>query len=120
MIMKYFKLFLCGIFILIFSPAFAKNADSKDFQAPVDDIFLISLGVLNNLNYKIEEIQSQSGYILFKTTRGEYLLWVSENNSSSSNVKIQKAKRNSPLSEVQNAVFQSISDNLNNVPKRID
>ena len=106
----------------IFMRFFAKISDSRDFPANADDVFLITLGVLNNLDYKIEEIQSGSGYILFKTPDSEYLLMVSENDNASANVKIQKVKKpaKGTLGEVQAAIYNSISENLNNLPKKAD
>ena len=116
--MKKIVLFL----MLLITPAcFSLTKDSIEFKMSSDDVFIMSLGILSKLNYKIDEIQSKSGYILFKTRENhEYLLMVSENGENSSFVKILKTKQSYPLKEVQQIVFTALGENMQDVIKKAD
>lgn len=118
---KIFLTFLLFFLICFNSFVFAKAADSKNYKINADNLYMISLTVLNNLNYKIEEMQSTSGYILFKTNNeDEYLLVVTSIGEEASNVKITKLKQTSPLIEIQNAIYNEIANNLSNIPVKAE
>ncbi len=110
------------ILILFFMPlyAFSKNANSKNFSKNADDVFMTSLVSIKELNYKILEIQSESGYILFENNSDTYLLMVFENGENNSIVKIEKVKNSSPLLELQNNLYDKIEQNLQYEIKRAD
>ncbi len=98
-------------------PSCALTKDSKNYPVNSDDMYLIAISSINGLNFKIVELQSSSGYILFKTpSDDEYLVMVSDTGDNGSCVKIQKVKNSSPLAEIRQVIFQTLSDNINNIP----
>ena len=64
---------------------------SKNFGVSADNMYLTSLSVLNSLNYEIIEIQSKSGYILFRTGAKDYIMTVTALSPVTSNIKILPA-----------------------------
>ncbi|MCD8024652.1 MAG: hypothetical protein LUE64_03880 [Candidatus Gastranaerophilales bacterium] len=107
------------LLLLIIPYSSAKTADSRNFPVNADSMFMLSLSALNGLNFTIEEMQSSSGYILFKTPSGaSYLLMVSSYSDNLSNVKIIKESSNAALAEIQDIVYNAISNEINNIPKR--
>ncbi len=113
--MKKFYILLLILFLGL--PVLSKTADSKNFSISADNLFMITLSSIQKLNYKIVEMQSTSGYILFKTPMGdEYLIMVSNNGNNTANIKISKSKQDSPLADVRNLIFTEIQNNLYNVP----
>ena len=109
------------IFISIMLPVSAKSADSRTFEQSADNIYVMSLNTLKKLNFRVVEMQSASGYILFQATGGaEYLISISENGENSSILKISKVKPASPLREVQELFYNSITEELTNLPKRAE
>lgn len=113
--MKKFYILLLILFLGL--PVLSKTADSKNFSMSQDNLFMVTLSSIQKLNYKIVEMQSTSGYILFKTPMGdEYLIMVSNNGNNTANIKISKSKQDSPLADVRNLIFTEIQNNLYNVP----
>lgn len=113
--MKKFYILLLILFLGL--PVLSKTADSKNFSISVDNLFMVTLSSIQKLNYKIVEMQSTSGYILFKTPMGdEYLIMVSNNGNNTANIKISKSKQDSPLADIRNLIFTEIQNNLYNVP----
>lgn len=113
--MKKFYILLLILFLGL--PVLSKTADSKNFSISADNLFMVTLSSIQKLNYKIVEMQSTSGYILFKTPMGdEYLIMVSNNGNNTANIKISKSKQNSPLADVRNLIFTEIQNNLYNLP----
>lgn len=113
--MKKFYILLLILFLGL--PVLSKTADSKNFSISADNLFMVTLSSVQKLNYKIVEMQSTSGYILFKTPMGdEYLIMVSNNGNNTANIKISKSKQDSPLADVRNLIFTEIQNNLYNVP----
>lgn len=113
--MKKFYILLLILFLGL--PVLSKTADSKNFSISADNLFMVTLSSIQKLNYKIVEMQSTSGYILFKTPMGdEYLIMVSNNGNNTANIKISKSKQDSPLADVRNLIFTEIQNNLYNVP----
>lgn len=113
--MKKFYILLLILFLGL--PVLSKTADSKNFSISADNLFMVTLSSIQKLNYKIVEMQSTSGYILFKTPMGdEYLIMVSNNGNNTANIKITKSKQDSPLADVRNLIFTEIQNNLYNVP----
>ncbi len=51
-------------------------------------MYLTSLSVLNSLDYEIIEMQSKSGYILFRTGAKDYIMTVTAITPVTSNIKI--------------------------------
>lgn len=113
--MKKFYILLLILFLGL--PVLSKTADSKNFSMSQDNLFMVTLSSIQKLNYKIVEMQSTSGYILFKTPMGdEYLIMVSNNGNNTANIKISKSKQDSPLADVRNLIFTEIQNNLYNLP----
>lgn len=113
--MKKFYILLLILFLGL--PVLSKTADSKNFSISADNLFMITLSSIQKLNYKIVEMQSTSGYILFKTpSNDEYLIMVSNNGNNTANIKISKSRQDSPLADVRNLIFTEIQNNLYNVP----
>ena len=113
--MKKFYILLLILFLGL--PVLSKTADSKNFSMSQANLFMVTLSSIQKLNYKIVEMQSTSGYILFKTPMGdEYLIMVSNNGNNTANIKISKSKQDSPLADVRNLIFTEIQNNLYNLP----
>ena len=113
--MKKFYILLLILFLGL--PVLSKTADSKNFSISADNLFMVTLSSIQKLNYKIVEMQSTSGYILFKTpSNDEYLIMVSNNGNNTANMKISKSKQDSPLADIRNLIFTEIQNNLYNVP----
>ncbi len=113
--MKKFYILLLILFLGL--PVLSKTADSKNFSMSQDNLFMVTLSSIQKLNYKIVEMQSTSGYILFKTPVGdEYLIMVSNNGNNTANIKISKSKQDSPLADIRNLIFTEIQNNLYNLP----
>lgn len=113
--MKKFYILLLILFLGL--PVLSKTADSKNFSISADNLFMVTLSSIQKLNYKIVEMQSTSGYILFKTpSNDEYLIMVSNNGNNTANIKISKSKQDSPLVDVRNLIFTEIQNNLYNLP----
>lgn len=113
--MKKFYILLLILFLGL--PVLSKTADSKNFSMSQDNLFMVTLSSIQKLNYKIVEMQSTSGYILFKTPMGdEYLIMVSNNGNNTANIKISKSKQDSPLADIRNLIFTEIQNNLYNLP----
>ena len=113
--MKKFYILLLILFLGL--PVLSKTADSKNFSMSADNLFMVTLSSIQKLNYKIVEMQSTSGYILFKTPMGdEYLIMISNNGNNTANIKITKSKQDSPLADIRNLIFTEIQNNLYNLP----
>lgn len=113
--MKKFYILLLILFLGL--PVLSKTADSKNFSISADNLFMVTLSSIQKLNYKIVEMQSTSGYILFKTPMGdEYLIMVSNNGNNTANIKISKSKQDSPLADIRNLIFTEIQNNLYTLP----
>ncbi len=113
------KIIIFILFILTLNMSYSKAMDSKNFSVSSDELFMVTLSSINSLNYKILEIQSDSGYILFSKGLDEYLVMISEISSTASNMKIQKLKKSSPLTDIQNSVFSEVSNSLYNLPNKV-
>lgn len=111
------KIYILLLILFLGLPVLSKTADSKNFSISADNLFMVTLSSIQKLNYKIVEMQSTSGYILFKTPMGdEYLIMVSNNGNNTANIKISKSKQDSPLADVRNLIFTEIQNNLYNLP----
>lgn len=111
------KSYILLLILFLGLPVLSKTADSKNFSISADNLFMVTLSSIQKLNYKIVEMQSTSGYILFKTPMGdEYLIMVSNNGNNTANIKISKSKQDSPLADVRNLIFTEIQNNLYNLP----
>ena len=103
------------VFTLVLSIFFSLCAFSnplssciKTFPENAETVYLTSFGAIKENKFEISEVQSDSGYILFKAQKKEYLLNVSPKGNGSQ-VKILPS--DSDLSgglEVQEAVFKAI------------
>ena len=60
----------------------------KTFSIPYDKLFYLTLAATNEYNYKIKEIQTKSGYIIFETGYRKYLASIVYVSSEKSMLKI--------------------------------
>jgi len=91
----------------------------KNYGISADNMFLTSLSVLNALNYEILEMQSSSGYILFRTGAKDYILSVTPLSEVTSIVKILPANSVfSTGSTVQKTIFTELDTNKLNILKK--
>lgn len=118
------KKIILTIFCFLFlstTIVFSKNMDSKNYSISADNAFMITLSALNKLNFKIIEMQVESGYILFRTpSLDEYLIMVTTTSDTTSNIKISRVKQSSPLIEIQETVYGAINNDLYNLPKKVE
>ncbi len=92
---------------------------SKNFGVSADNMYLTSLSVLNSLNYEIIEMQSKSGYILFRTGAKDYIMTVTALSPVTSNIKILPANSvYSTGTAVQKTIFEQLELNKLNILKK--
>ena len=61
---------------------------TKMYNTDKKNLFYLSLGAINANRFKIEEIQTNDGYIIFSTGKNKYLATVSEIDKDNSILKI--------------------------------
>lgn len=108
------KLILAFLALFTFS-SFASVLDEsiKIYPKPADSLFLTALDVLSNSKYKISEIQSKNGYILFLDDSTYYLLTVTKRYQNQSEIKILPQNSNFQKgSEVAKSVFLLIDEGI--------
>ena len=92
---------------------------SKNFGISADNMYLTSLSVLNSLDYEIIEMQSKSGYILFRTGAKDYIMTVTAITPVTSNIKILPANSvYSTGTTVQKTIFNELELNKLNLLKK--
>lgn len=92
---------------------------SKNFGVSADNMYLTSLSILNDLNYEIIEMQSKSGYILFRTGAKDYIMTVTALSPVTSNIKILPANSvYSTGTAVQKTIFERLELNKLNILKK--
>ncbi len=87
---------------------------SRTYKMGSENLFYIFLSALNQYNVKIEEIQSRTGTILFKTNSKEFLVSISNKDSNNSYMKIVPADNNYNFSPVIIQKILSYIDMNNN------
>ncbi len=91
----------------------------KTFGVSADNMYLTSLSILNSLNYEILEMQSASGYILFRTGAKDYIMTITAASPVTSNIKILPANSiYSTGSTVQKTIFDALEANKLNILKK--
>ena len=91
----------------------------KNFGISADNMYLDTLSVLNSLNYEILEMQSKSGYILFRTGAKDYIMTVTSLTPVTSNIKILPANSvYSTGTTVQKIIFDKLEANKLNILKK--
>lgn len=113
------------ILVILFCAIVAANAasylddSSKNFGISADNMYLTSLSVLNDLNYEVIEMQSKSGYILFRTGAKDYIMTVTSLTPVTSNIKILPANSvYSTGTAVQKTIFDALETNKLNLLKK--
>lgn len=95
------------------------DESGKNFGVSADNMYLTSLSVLNDLNYEIIEMQSKSGYILFRTGAKDYIMTVTALTPVTSNIKILPANSvYSTGTDIQKTVFEKLEINKLNILKK--
>ncbi len=61
---------------------------TKIYNTDKENLYYLAIGAVNSNKYKLEEIQSENGYIIFSTGKNKYLLTISGIDSSNSVLKI--------------------------------
>ena len=61
---------------------------SKMYNINKEKLFYLSIGAINSSKYKLEEIQTQNGYIIFSTGKNKYLLTIAGIDNENSILKI--------------------------------
>jgi len=61
---------------------------SKIYNINKEKLFYLSVGAINSSKYKLEEIQTQNGYIIFSTGKNKYLLTIAGIDNENSILKI--------------------------------
>lgn len=118
-ILKYIS--VLALMLFSFQKASASYLDDsiKNFGVSADNMYLTSLSVLNSLNYEILEIQSKSGYVLFRAGAKDYILMVSSNTPVTSVIKILPANSiYSTGTEIQKTIFTELEANKLNILKK--
>lgn len=108
------KLILAFLLLFTFS-SFASVLDEsiKIYPKPADSLFLTVLDVLSGSKYKISEIQSKNGYILFLDDSTYYLLTVTKRYQNQSEIKILPQNSNfSKGSDVAKSIFLLIDEGI--------
>ena len=119
-----YNLYIVVFFFILTAGNFSKAAsyldDSiKNFGVSADNMYLTALSVLNSLNYEIIEMQSASGYILFRTGAKDYIMTVTALSPVTSNIKILPANSiYSTGSTVQKTIFDELELNKLNILKK--
>lgn len=86
----------------------------RTFELPYDKLFYLTLAGLNEYNYKIKEIQTRSGYIIFETGYRKFLASIVYVSSQKSILKITPFSGNYDFNPtvIQN-IFKYIDAELN-------
>ena len=67
---------------------------TKKYEIPVEQLFMLTLASVNANKFKIDEIQSRNGYILFNGANKQFLISVHRIDNKSSMLKIVPANNN--------------------------
>jgi hypothetical protein len=103
-----FKLFLLIVFFLLALPVYANEAPNpltvpqtnsfetccKTYNMPADKLFYLTLASINANRFKINEIQSKTGYVLFTVANRQFLAGIVKISSAKSLLKITPASNN--------------------------
>ena len=104
------KIFIISLFILLFSSANAQEEVSvnilvtpqqidfrtctRNYILPAEKLFYMAIASANANKFKIEEIQSKTGYILFTVANKQYLASIVKIDSTHSQLKITPTNDN--------------------------
>lgn len=86
-------------------------------NANTEQLFYLTIAALNKLNYKINEVQSKTGTILFQAASREFLVTIAEKDKNNTCIKILPADSNYVFSPaVLNNIFAFVKTNSNLTP----
>lgn len=88
------------------------------FSVNSEQLFYLTLGVLNKMNFNVEEVQSKTGTVLFKTPNSkEFLVTISNKDLKNAFIKILPTDNNYAFSPVvvQN-ILSLIKENISVQP----
>lgn len=89
------------------------SACQKTFIKQSEPFFYVVLSSLSKNNYKIEEIQSKNGLIIFKVYNKEFLANITKVDFKTTLLKITPADNNYNFSyEIIENIFKTVDDNL--------
>lgn len=86
-------------------------------SANPEQLFYLTLAALNKMNYKIKEVQSKTGTVLFQVASREFLITIANQDSNNTFIKILPTDSNYAFSPilVQN-IFSFLKANSNTAP----
>ena len=108
------KIFLTLICFLFISPVNAENSwdgYSGNYNISQDELFAKTFDAIIENGYKIKEIQSESGYVLFKAPEGEYVLEVFREDTGSG-IKITPITNAQNNLQAKDNIFKSLNNAL--------
>ena len=88
------------------------------FSVNPEQLFYLTLGILNKLNFKVEEVQSKTGTVLFKAPNSkEFLITISNKDLQNAFIKILPTDNNYAFSPIiiQN-ILSMIKENISVQP----
>lgn len=123
---KILVLFGLFLFTLITSTHVSANESmlsscNKNYSVSADNLYLLTLSALNSTGqYEVVEMQSKSGYIMFKALNKNYIVTISKEGTNSSSIKILPANSDfAPGTAIQKAIFDTIDQNIENIPQKV-
>ena len=86
---------------------------TDSFSISSEQLFYLTLGVLNKMNFKVEEVQSKTGTVLFKANSKEFLITISNKDLKNAFIKILPTDSNYAFSPmiVQN-ILSLLKENV--------
>lgn len=119
-------LFSLFIFTLIANTSVSANESllascNKNYPISADNLYLLTLSAINSTGqYEVIELQSKSGYIMFKILNKNYIATISKEGANTSSIKILPANSDfSSDTSIQKAIFDTIDLNINNIPQKV-
>lgn len=73
---------------------------TDSFSVSSEQLFYLTLGVLNKMNFKIKEVQSKTGTVLFQAYSKEFLVTISNQDLKSAFIKILPTDSNYSFSPI--------------------
>lgn len=121
--MKKFLIFFAILFItpVVCADESLLDLCHKNYPLRADDLYILTLSALNGTGqFDVIEMQSKSGYIVFMAASKEYVATVSKIGPAASNIKILPSNSNfSNGSAIQKAIFDTLDQNIQNIPKQV-
>ena len=121
-------LILFALFLFTLNINAAANANesllascNKNYPVSADNLYMLTLSAINSTGqYEVVEMQSKSGYIMFRTLNKDYIATISKEGANTSSIKILPANSDfSSGTSIQKAIFDTIDLNIKNIPQKV-